>query len=71
MAGEAARMVFKALLARALKGDTRAASALIQLKTGLEQAKSGREEDTPFDPEDREVLEGFLARRRQASEPSS
>ena len=59
------RAMIKALLAKALKGDTRAAGALIQLKVGLEHAKAGDGDDAPLDAEDREILESFARRRAE------
>ncbi len=56
------RAMIKALLAKALKGDTRAAAALIQLKLGLEQTKTGHDNSVPLDEEDREILESFVLR---------
>jgi len=65
------RAMLKALLAKALKGDTRAASALIQLKVGLEQARSGEREEAPLDAEDQAVLDAYFSRRKQGAEGSN
>jgi Family of unknown function (DUF5681) len=64
------RAMLKALLAKALKGDTRAASALIQLKVGLEQARSGKGEEAPLEAEDQAILDAFLSRREASEKPS-
>ena len=65
------RAMIKALLAKALKGDTRAANALIQLAIGLEQATSERDEVVPLDDEDREILSAFLTRHDNPPEETS
>ena len=65
------RAMIKALLSKALKGDTRAANALIQLTLGLEQAKSERNEATPLDEEDQEILAAFAARHDNPPEQTS
>lgn len=65
------RAMIKALLAKALKGDTRAANALIQLTLGLEQGKSARSEAAPLDDEDKEILAAFVARHNNPAQKSS
>jgi hypothetical protein len=56
------RAMIKALLAKALKGDTRAGGVLIQLKLGLEQTRTAHNSEAPLDEEDREILESFVHR---------
>lgn len=62
------RAMIKALLAKALKGDTRAASTLIQMAAGLEEARSARKDTVTLDEEDKEILSGFLTRHENAPE---
>jgi hypothetical protein len=53
------RAMVKSLFAKAMKGETRASSVLINLITGLEQARSAREETEVLADEDRDILEAF------------
>ena len=53
------RAMLKSLVAKALKGDTRAASVLINLTLGLEQAKSARYDSDTLGEDDRDILEAF------------
>ena len=62
------RAMIKALLAKALKGDTRAAMALIQLKVGLEQANSAKDPVEPLDAEDEALLEAYFKRQKNGGE---
>ena len=57
------RAMVKTLVAKALKGDTRAAQALITLKLGVEQAESDRPGEEILPAEDSALLEQFLAHR--------
>lgn len=65
------RAMLKALLAKALKGDTRAATALIQLINVLEAARSSSESKAPLDSEDRAILDAYFERNRTSSENDS
>ena len=56
------RAMVKTLMAKALKGDSRAALALIQLTLGLEQSESGQPEQAGLGEEDRAIIENFKAR---------
>lgn len=64
------RAMIKTLVAKALKGDTRAAGTLIQLARGVEEARADRAEAIPLDEEDREILEAFLGRHQNSKEKS-
>lgn len=56
------RAMIKALLAKALKGDTRASGVLIQLAQAIEQAKEARHSVIALDQEDRAILEAYVRR---------
>ena len=60
------RAMIKALLAKALKGDTRASAVLIQLAQGVEQAQASRHQIVSLDREDRAILESYLRRGTSA-----
>ena len=53
------RAMLKALLAKALKGDSRAATALITLKLGLEQSENANTAEEHLSDDDRALLESF------------
>jgi hypothetical protein len=53
------RAMLKSMFAKALKGDTRAASVLINLILGLEQARIAENHPDSIENEDLEVLEAF------------
>jgi hypothetical protein len=52
------------MMAKALKGDSRAALALIQLTLGLEQSESGQPDQAGLEEEDLAIIENFKARMR-------
>ena len=56
------RAMVKTLLAKALKGDSRAANVLIQLTLGREQAESGQPDPVDLAEEDLAIIETFRAR---------
>lgn len=56
------RAMVKTLLAKALKGDSRAANVLIQLTLGREQAESGQPDPVDLAEEDLAIVETFRAR---------
>lgn len=62
------RAMIKALLAKALKGDTRASAVLIQLAQGVEQAQASRHQVVSLDREDRAILEAYVRRGRAPAE---
>ena len=53
------RAMLKSLLAKAMKGETAAARALISLIVGLEQADAQEPREQPLPAEDREILEAY------------
>jgi hypothetical protein len=58
------RAMVKTMMAKALKGDSRAALALIQLTLGLEQSESGQPDQAGLEEEDLAIIENFKARMR-------
>ncbi len=56
------RAMIKALVVKAVKGDTRAAGALITLKLGIEHVKSLSKDEDIVSPEDKAILDEFEAR---------
>ena len=64
------RALLKGLLSKALKGDTRAASLVLQLvaRVTLPTDPIAPEQPPDLDPEDLKILERFLARRGPARE---
>ena len=56
------RAMVKTLLAKALKGDSRAANVLIQLTLGREQAESGQPDHVDLAEEDLAIIETFRTR---------
>lgn len=65
------RAMIKALLAKALKGDTRASAVLIQLAQGVEQAQAVRHQVVSLDREDRAIIEAYVRRGRLPPEESA
>lgn len=61
------RAMVKTLVAKALKGDTRAAQTLITLKLGVEQAESDRPGEEILPADDKALLEQFFAHRAAQS----
>jgi hypothetical protein len=61
------RALVKALLAKALKGETRAAQALIALKLAVDQATGAQPEEEVLLEEEREIIDRFTARLRGRS----
>jgi len=57
------RAMLKALVAKALKGDSRAANVLLGLVIKLFELEPEPKADTSLATEDEEILERFLARR--------
>jgi hypothetical protein len=53
------RAMLKTLFAKALKGDTRAASVLLNLIIGLEQARSAAGENETLSEEDQAILASY------------
>lgn len=53
------RAMIKSLLSKALKGDTRAASVLVNLKVGLDALESARSEGHELSEDDQAVLDAF------------
>lgn len=64
------RSILKSLVAKALKGDTRAASILVNLKLGLEQAKPVDERDVSLDADDQAILDAYARRLLDAERPT-
>lgn len=56
------RAMIKSLFAKALKGDVRASSVLINLILGLEASRIAAGEDVEMDPADLQILESFKQR---------
>ena len=56
------RAMIKSLFAKALKGDTRAATVLINLILGLEQTRIANDAVEALTPDDITILEGFKKR---------
>jgi hypothetical protein len=56
------RAMLKSLLAKAMKGETAAARALINLIVGLEQADAQEPREQPLSAEDEEILEAWRQR---------
>ena len=59
------RAILKSLEAKALKGDTRAANVLLNLAYRYLPADEGEPEQTDIGPEDKAILENFLARNQR------
>lgn len=58
------RALLKAMMAKALKGDTKAAGLVLQLLAKLvPEAESNALGDQPLDDDSRDIIERFLARR--------
>jgi len=53
------RAMIKSLLAKALKGETRASSVLLNLIVGLELAKMNLDEDPSLSDNDQKILEAY------------
>jgi hypothetical protein len=53
------RAMIKSLMAKALKGDSRAVHVLVGLKLGLDQAEGAKPDEELLTEEDREVLARF------------
>ena len=51
--------MIKSLLAKALKGETRASSVLLNLIVGLELAKMNLDEDPSLSDNDQKILEAY------------
>ena len=64
------RAIIKSLEAKALKGDTRAANALLNLAYKYLSPDESQPEERVLPPEDKAILEDFLA-RNQRRRPSS
>ena len=64
------RAMIKSLLAKALKGDTRAASVLLKLLIDAEQATTQTALADALTPDDRAILENFKARVLKQSNQS-
>jgi hypothetical protein len=64
------RAMIKSLLAKALKGDTRAASVLLKLLIDAEQATTQTALAEALPPDDRAILENFKARVLKQSNQS-
>ena len=56
------RAMLKTLMAKALKGDGRSSSVLIQLILGIEQSESGRQGQDILPEDDLAIIETFKAR---------
>lgn len=56
------RSILKSLVSKALKGDTRAASILVNLKLGLEQSKPVDDRNASLDADDQAILEDYARR---------
>lgn len=56
------RSILKSLVSKALKGDTRAASILVNLKLGLEQSKPVDDRNSSLDADDQAILEAYARR---------
>ena len=54
------RAMIKSLLAKALQGETRASSVLLNLIVGLEIAKSNDPEEEVLSEEDKNILEAYV-----------
>jgi len=63
------RAMLKALMARALRGDSRAAQTLIQLTLALEQSEADKAQKPWMEDEDRAILEAFTRRLTAAADP--
>lgn len=61
------RALVKALLAKALRGETRAAQALITLKLAVDQAEGGQASEEVLLEEEREIIDRFAVRLRARS----
>lgn len=64
------RAMLKALVAKALKGDARAANVVLMLVEKLFEPETARETVPDLTPDDQAILERFLA-RRMSSQSSS
>ena len=64
------RAMIKSQMARALKGDTRAANALLQLAYKYLLPDESQPEERVLTPEDKAILENFLARNQRRSPTS-
>jgi hypothetical protein len=63
------RAMLKALLAKALKGDSRAATALITLKLSLEQSEGAHPADKRLSDDDKALLDQYAARILEKETP--
>jgi hypothetical protein len=63
------RAMLKALVAKALKGDARAANVVLTLVGKLFEPEAAAEQVPALTSDDQAILERFLARRITASEP--
>jgi len=65
------RAMLKALVAKALKGDARAANVVLTLVEKLFEPEAARETVPDLTPDDQEILERFLARRMSSRSSST
>jgi hypothetical protein len=63
------RAMIKAMMSKALKGDTRAANALITLKLGIEHVRYLSNDEEILSEEDMAILEEYKNRNQTESKP--